>query len=465
MPFCGIYVQSGSVEVGTVIGNAIGDTTGTAAISLLSGAQSLSYGIYLGAGQVATVAQNRIGAIRLGSNWNSHSFTAIDKAASAGQVTIRNNTIGSLGTAGSITAVSANDGQQQNLMGICSQGTGTVLITGNTIANLANQSNEQNSYVYGISSEGSGHTTISSNFVWNLSLTSTAYTNVLSGIHTSKGSNQVINNIVCLGSNLSNALFQLYGLYSANSDSDQIYHNTVYLSGSITGSTQIGTSAFYRQSSGVVIVKNNIFFNARSGGSGAGRHAAVAVNNATGVVSNYNLLYAPNTNGVTGIVISGIWNQTPYSTLSSWQSATGLELNSTNNNPQLVNPGSSLPEQYQTSVDWNGTDLTVIVSTDFGGNVRTVPPTPGAWEFGAAFKVTIYRGTEFLAWYNTLKAAFDDINNGNKTGDLTIRINRSTTETATAALNASGSGSASYTHLLIYPTTASVSVSGNINGP
>lgn len=67
--------------------------------------------------------------------------------------------------------------------------------------------------------------------------------------------------------------------------------------------------------------------------------------------------------------------------------------------------------------------------------------------------------------YSTLKNAFDAINAGTLTGNVTLRIVSGTTETATATLNASGTGSASYTSLNIYPSTSGVTISGNINAP
>ncbi|MFN4006014.1 MAG: beta strand repeat-containing protein [Chitinophagaceae bacterium] len=66
--------------------------------------------------------------------------------------------------------------------------------------------------------------------------------------------------------------------------------------------------------------------------------------------------------------------------------------------------------------------------------------------------------------YTTLKAAFDAINAGTHTGSINVNITGSTTETATAELVASGVGAASYTSILIKPTVAGVTISGNISG-
>ena len=77
---------------------------------------------------------------------------------------------------------------------------------------------------------------------------------------------------------------------------------------------------------------------------------------------------------------------------------------------------------------------TAIFSSNYGQNV-TVNATVGTL-FGS---------------YPTLKAAFDNINNGTHKGAITIVVIANTTEAASAVLNASG-GTASYTTILIQPS-------------
>ena len=67
--------------------------------------------------------------------------------------------------------------------------------------------------------------------------------------------------------------------------------------------------------------------------------------------------------------------------------------------------------------------------------------------------------------YATLKTAFDAINAGTLTGAVELQIKDNTTETDSARLVASGSGSASYTSVLIYPTVAGKSITGNLAKP
>jgi hypothetical protein len=91
--------------------------------------------------------------------------------------------------------------------------------------------------------------------------------------------------------------------------------------------------------------------------------------------------------------------------------------------------------------------------------------TNNTWiEYTPPIKVTATNGT-FLAYYSTLKTAFDNINNGNHRGDITIQVQESTTETASAVLNASGSGSANYSTVNIYPVGTGLSVTGNLAAP
>lgn len=63
--------------------------------------------------------------------------------------------------------------------------------------------------------------------------------------------------------------------------------------------------------------------------------------------------------------------------------------------------------------------------------------------------------------YSTLKAAFDAINAGTHTGDITITIRSNLTETSAAVLQASGVGSANYNSVTIYPT-GTYTISGSV---
>jgi hypothetical protein len=68
--------------------------------------------------------------------------------------------------------------------------------------------------------------------------------------------------------------------------------------------------------------------------------------------------------------------------------------------------------------------------------------------------------------FTTLKDAFDYINSGNLSGNVTLYIIDNTVENATAVLYESGhDGLSSYSSVTIYPTITGLTISGNINGP
>ena len=91
--------------------------------------------------------------------------------------------------------------------------------------------------------------------------------------------------------------------------------------------------------------------------------------------------------------------------------------------------------------------------------------TNNTWiEYTLPIKVTSTSGTA-LAYYPTLKAAFDKINSGSHQGDVDIQIQESTIEGASAVLNSTGTGSANYNNVSIYPTKSGITISGNLAAP
>lgn len=466
-PFYGIYANAGAISIGNVSGNAIGDTTGTGSITLTSGSLANSYGIYVNSPNIMVVSNNRIGSITLATTTNAHGFTGIHKSAVAGQLTLNDNTIGSIGTPGSIVATAGNDGIQQNLTGIYLGGTGTGYASRNVISNLLNITNNNNSYLYGIACGGSGTTSLTGNFIYKLNQTSTSLINILAGIYTNSGTNTIVNNIVSIGDNITSGLFSINGILSNGTATDFIYHNTISLSGTITGATTVNTAAYRKKASAIVTVNNNIFTNIRSGGSGTGRHSAIAINNTTGVTCDYNLLYAPNTNGVTGVVIISDVNSTPYPTLVDWQTSTSIDLNSIDLNPLFSNPISSSALDYKPNIDLTGKDLLSLVPYDYSGAARTSYPTLGVWERPLALNVEVYSGAVLQNSYINLKSAFDKINSGVHTGNLTVKIIGNPFETRQAKLNASGTstggGTSNYSGVNIYPTNTGLTISGSLN--
>ena len=97
---CGIYVEAGNANIGTVAGNTIGAASGTGAIYLASNA--------------ALIVQGKVVGIRAGST---------------GTINVQNNIIGA------ITASGCSSTQVNSITGISTGGAGTFSITSNTIGN------------------------------------------------------------------------------------------------------------------------------------------------------------------------------------------------------------------------------------------------------------------------------------------------------------------------------------------
>lgn len=76
--------------------------------------------------------------------------------------------------------------------------------------------------------------------------------------------------------------------------------------------------------------------------------------------------------------------------------------------------------------------------------------------------VSATSGAQGPSLYNTLKDAFDALNNGTHTGSITVNIVGDCNETDSCVLKASGMGNANYTSVLVKPTGArTVSMNSN----
>ncbi len=86
--------------------------------------------------------------------------------------------------------------------------------------------------------------------------------------------------MICLGNNMASG-GSITGIYKNTTGADVIIHNSVYVGGTVSGSTQ-NTFAFVRDvatDNSVTgnVVSNNIFVNKRSGGT-SGKHYVFSTN-------------------------------------------------------------------------------------------------------------------------------------------------------------------------------------------
>jgi hypothetical protein len=511
--FSGIQVVAGNADVLDNVFNGLIVKTSTAG--------SVTYGIRLSSGTSATwnVLRNHFTNVELTSSNTArdNDFYAIYKAASSGTLTISNNEIGSASIANDVQCSSTSTGASQLMYGIYSDCTGTVTISDNTLQNLTNAAtgtyagtltairvgggtntitgntisdltssnattgtapssvagvfvtgtstysdvslntiyNLSNSatsgYVMGINFAGatSGTNPIRRNFLRNITGGGSAAYGI--GIYKASGSSTISNNVLLMSATPDATLA---GVWDAGGSPTNVYHNTIYLSGTATMA-----SSYCLRSDGTNTrdYRNNIFANTRTGTDGNSYHYGVyySATDPNSMTCDYNVFRI--TGGTHGSVA---YYGGGRLTLSAYQSNSGKESNSVEDDPLFVNAGSSTASDYNVQKQLIG-DATVAVTTDYAGANREAY-TAGAWEY---VSVELWSNGTFRSKYGSLKGAFDKINDGTWTGDIAIKLNGNTRESASAVLNRSGSGSANYTRLTVYPQTAGVVILGNLNAP
>ena len=154
------------------------------------------------------------------------------------------------------------------------------------------------------------------------------------GLYFNGGSCQVYTNIISLGGSECVDQNTFYGIFQLPS---KLCFNTVYIGGTASTSNSF---ALFGSSTGET--HNNLFVNARSGGTGV-HYAMCVANQLPGApgpgFSNCNNFYVSGTGGVIGG--SYYFGFTSYTTLVDFQTASGQEYNSLNLNPMFVNGSGS----------------------------------------------------------------------------------------------------------------------------
>jgi len=366
--FTGINIGAGSVNVGTISGNIIGSGSGNGSITG-SNVAVLSGIIMTGSGTV-TVENNIIGALT-NNAVGSHIF-AINSSVS-GNFTIRNNTIGSTATVNSIYDAGNNTGNTQLVYGIYSTGGGSGIISGNTIANLANNTAAAGSMIAAINySGGASTTTISKNFISNLLPTNNTATVVsVYGIYAGSGGATITNNIISSGTATPATFYGISDLGGTNN----LYHNTVYIAGiPISGANP--SYAIFSNGSNTRDYRNNIFMNVRSNNGATGKNYAISILSAPAII-DYNTYYAAGTDAVLGS-----FNGVDKTVIADWKAATTADCSSYADNPLLSAAGGSNAADYLPAnaalKAMPGTGIT----TDYSSAVRsTAVPSMGALEY------------------------------------------------------------------------------------
>jgi hypothetical protein len=397
----GIY----STSAGTVniTNNKVGGLSASGAAAMgntIRGINTAGSGDY-------TISLNEIGSavmtdnIRagiLGTTTANTDVTGIENTAS-GTHTISSNTITNIssygsGTGGQVRGLSTTSGTSIISNNIISYLTSSATSTGttttasviglqksgtaidqsvinNTIYNLLNLAPTAAISVNGIYYSGAttGTNLINANSIRNLNAV-TSGAGVINGINIGGGTSTFSNNMITLGldaagASITSGSLSFNGIRLGTTAANNIYFNSVNITGSGVTTGTANTQAFIRTSTGVTDIKNNIFVNSRVNSTGAGKHYAINLNVTTTVTASNNNYYYPS-------ATMGIVGTTEYALLSDWKVGTGIDISSRNVNPMFISDinlhiDNSSPSSLESSASAVG------ITTDFDGDQRPGP--------------------------------------------------------------------------------------------
>lgn len=269
-----------------------------------------------------------------------------------------------------------------------------ITITGNTIQGVISSSSND---LYGIRLLDSKNAIVSRNKVFNCSYTSTSTYDIF-GISSSSSystvgnpsQNTFVNNLIydITSTGTSSSTWHMSGINVNAGYGDKFYYNTVYLAGTLSGSTATSGTAVAAFSNGNITttttctnvdVRNNIF---SVTGNVPGTLKVYAhyttLASYTGATIDRNLLYVAPTG--TGSAYIGYFNSADQSSFAAWKTATSVDANSLNANPLLNAPTKYTPQIGISPVIDAGTPIAGI-TTDYDGTTRSgTTPNIGAYE-------------------------------------------------------------------------------------
>ncbi|MBX2975241.1 MAG: T9SS type A sorting domain-containing protein [Ignavibacteriaceae bacterium] len=388
--FFAIY-KSGSGTT-TISNNTIGSTSTSNSINASNTAISSPqkvYGIISGGTGSLTFSNNTIANIR---NATTHSTTTTTGVINGilitqGSNTVTNNTIHDL----SISNANNYSTNEASAAGIVFNYTGgTQNISENVIYNISNTRADFAGTVTGLYYSGpTTASTVSRNFIHSLSVDASTTNASVYGIRINAGVTTYSNNIISLGGNTQTTLYGIYETGAA-SNNNNLYFNTVYLSGNPTAGASNSYALYSNASTNTRNFRNNILVNARSnGGSASGSHYTAWFNYAV----NTNLTLDYNDYFVSGI--GGVLGRYNSANVTSLPLITSNDANSKNVDPEFSSAGGTTAANYQTS---NRTIIAVTetgTTIDYAGELRDLSyPTMGAFENAVPLPVEL---TSFTA--------------------------------------------------------------------
>ena len=390
-----IQVQGTPSATSIVTGNTIGSTTTANSIqNNISTAASVFFAIRstVTSGAALTISNNTIQNITdFNTNPNGvfYGVLATNTVGASGTVNITGNTLRDLAMAGGYTGTAFG-----NLaMSLQNFGGTTHNISGNIIAGIicSNTAVAQN-YAVGLQIQGSScGGTISQNRIFDIRNLNTGASPGIAGIYINSGLDWTLkNNMVSLSNGANTNLVDVNGIndFLAQNTNIKLYYNSVYLGGS-TSSGNLRSASYVHAGAATVIIKDNILYNKRSGGTGS--HLAIANASTTPTVG-----WAPSSSNFNAFVVSdttmvGYWNGLNYN-MSGWRTISGGDLTSIWETSSTVTSGSLFVNVNLGNLHINTSIYPEALATpiagitvDYDNNIRSATyPTIGADELACS---------------------------------------------------------------------------------
>lgn len=222
---------------------------------------------------------------------------------------------------------------------------------------------------YGIRVGDSRYVKILRNRIHDMNSASAVYPIYLANVVNSLGYETEISNNMIYNTNSTSTLYGIYSLTTALTNV-KIVHNTIQLNAA-SGTGAVRGAAFTVALTNVLF-KNNII---TLTGAGTGVKTGIYVTTtSTSFYSDNNVIYLSGG----GTLNMGFWSVAQI-TLANWRTASSLDLNSVDIDPQFVNLPAGYLKTAALGVDNIGTP--VGIATDIDGRIRsTTKPDPGAIE-------------------------------------------------------------------------------------
>lgn len=390
--FVGIRIESGRVVAGNIIGNLIGDPNTPNSIRNSARLTLCIYGFTSTLGEVI-IANNTIANVAGLGTTTTAGVRGICLQGGAAVPNIYNNTIFNL----SSTATNAN-ALTTTVMGIglnSGSEAAPVIIRNNKIYNIAALATSANTVPTGLLIDNNSvNGLIEGNMISNITNISTGATASITGIQIGGGVINWIfrNNTIAITNGANTNPVTIRGISDgAAGNNFKFLNNTIYVGGTATTGA-LNSSAYERRNTSTLVLRNNIFYNERIGGTGI--HAALsqtsATTNWTSNSSNYNLLVARSSSAINS------WGTTPAAySFGGWQTTSlGNDLNSwsdtTLNIPAMLFfkdlANGNLMIDTANAFSWyaNGKGIALVeVNTDMQNASRSTSVLTGGTDIGA----------------------------------------------------------------------------------